>query len=147
MIEFWRYSLSHGVFELSWIAKSCPTRCDPVDCSTPGFPFLYCLPECSNSCPLSQWCCLTTTFSAAPFSCPQSFPASGCFPVKRLFTSGGPSIEASASVHPVNTQDWSGWMDWLDWLDLLAVQGTLKSLLQHHNSKASVLQCSAFFMV
>ena len=60
--------------------------------------------------------------------------------MSQLFASGGQSIGALASVLPKNIQD-------LDWLDLLAVQGTLKSLLQHHNSKASVLQCSAFFMV
>ena len=71
----------------------------------------------------------------------QSFPASGSFPVSQCFTSGGQSIGVSALalVFPVNTQ--------MDWLDLLAVQGTLKSLLQHHSSKASILLRSAFFMV
>ena len=60
--------------------------------------------------------------------------------MSQLFTSGGQSIgaSASASVLPMNIQDW---------FDLLAVQGTLKSLLQHHSSKASILLCSAFFMV
>ena len=65
---------------------------------------------CSNSCPLSQWCCLTISFSAIPFSfCLQSFPASGSFPMSWLFTSGGRSIGASAStsVLPVDIQDWS----------------------------------------
>ena len=63
--------------------------------------------------------------------------------MSQLFASGGQSIEASASalVLPMNIQDW------IDWLDLLAVQGTLKSLLQHHSSKASVVQRSAFFIV
>ena len=64
---------------------------------------------CSNSCPLSQWCYLTISFSAAFFSCcPQSFPASGSFPVSQLFTSNGQSTAASgsASVLPVNAQDW-----------------------------------------
>ena len=62
-------------------------------------------------------------------------------------------VSASTSVLPMNTQDWSplGWTGWIsfrmDWLDLLAVQGTLKSLLQHHSSKASILLCSAFFIV
>ena len=78
-------------------------------------------------------------------------PASGSFPmsqweVQSLFTSGGQSIgvSASASVLPMNTQGWSplGWTR----LDLLAVQGTLKSLLQHHSSKVSILWCSAFFI-
>ena len=67
--------------------------------------------------------------------------------MSQLFTWGGQSIgvSASASVLPMNTQDWSP-LRWTG-LDLLAVQGTLKSLLQHHISKASILQCSAFFMV
>ena len=66
--------------------------------------------------------------------------------MSQLFTSGGQNIgvSASISVMPMNTQDWSFRMDWLD---LLAVQGTLKSLLQHHSSKASILQHSAFFIV
>ena len=66
---------------------------------------------CSNSCPLSQWCHLTCypiiSSSAAPFPfCFQSFPASGSFPMNWLFTSGGQSIEALASVLPMNIQDW-----------------------------------------
>ena len=80
-----------------------------------------------------------------PFSsCPQSFPASGSFPMSQLFRSGGQSIgvSASASVLPMNTISFR-----MDWLDLLAVQRTLKSLLQHHSSKASILRHSAFFPV
>ena len=62
---------------------------------------------CSNSYPLSQWCCPTTSSSVALFSCPQSFPASGSFPVSRLFTSSGQGIGASASpVLPMNIQGW-----------------------------------------
>ena len=80
----------------------------------------------------------------------QSFPASGSFQVSYLFPSGGLSIgtSASISVPPMNIQNWF-WMfpKGMDWLDLLAVQGTRKSLLQHHSSKASVLRHSAFFTV
>ena len=62
---------------------------------------------CSNSCPLSQWCHPTISSSVIPFSSsPQSFPASGAFPMSQLFTSGGQSIGASASVLPMNIQDW-----------------------------------------
>ena len=72
----------------------------------------------SNSCPLSRWCHPTISSSFIPFSsCPQSFPASGSFPMSQLFTSGGQSIgvSASASVLPMNTQDWfplglTGWI-------------------------------------
>ena len=72
---------------------------------------------CSNSCPLSRWCHPTISSSVLPFSsCPQSFPASGSFPVSQLFASGGQSIgvSASASVLPMTIQDWPplGWPGW-----------------------------------
>ena len=81
--------------------------------------------------------------SVIPFSsCPQSFPESGSFPMSQLFTTGSQSTEASAS------NEYSGLISFrIDWFDLLAVQSTLKSLLQHHSSKASVVQHSTFFMV
>ena len=103
---------------------------------------------CSNSYPLSWWCHPTISSSLAPFfSCLQSFPSSGSFPMSQFFASDGQSIwvSASASVLPMNIQDWTSFR--MDWLDLLAVQGTLKSLLQHHSSKASILEHSAFFIV
>ena len=63
---------------------------------------------CSNSCPSSRWCHLTISSSVVPFSsCLQPFPASGSFPMSQFFTSGGHSTGASASVLPVNIQDWS----------------------------------------
>ena len=92
---------------------------------------------CSNLCPLNWWCYSTTSSSVTPFSCPQSFPASGSFPKSWLL--------ASALVLPVNIQGW--FPLGLRWFDLLTVQGALKSLLQHHGSKASILWCSAFLMV
>ena len=71
-----------------------------------------------NSCPSTWWCHPAISSSVVPFSsCPQSFPASGSFPMSQLFTSGGQSIgaSASASVLPMNTQDWSplGWTGWI----------------------------------
>ena len=70
-----------------------------------------------NSCPLSQWCHPTISSSVVPFSCPQSFPAPGSFPMSQLFISGGQStrVSASASVLPMNTQDWCplGWTSWI----------------------------------
>jgi len=102
----------------------------------------------SNSCPSSWWCHPTISSSVIPFSsCLQSFPASGSFPMSQFFSSSGQSIgvSASASVLPI---EYSGLISFrIDWLDLLSVPGTLKSLLQHRSSKASILQCSAFFMV
>ena len=101
---------------------------------------------CSNSCPSCRWCHPTTSSSYTPFSsCPQSFPPSGSFPASQLFASGGQSIGALASVLPMNIPGW--FPLGFDLLDLLAAEGTLKSLLQHHNSKASILRLSAFFMV
>ena len=102
----------------------------------------------SNSCPLSWWCHPTISSSVVPFSSHlQSFPASGSFPMSQFFPSGGQNIGVSAStlVLPMNIQDLFPLK--MDWLDLLAVQGTLKSLLQHHSSKISILQHSAFFIV
>ena len=112
----------------------------PCPSLTPG--------ACSNSCLSSSWCHPTISSSVIPFfSCFQNFPASGSFPMGQFFTSDAQSIGASAlaSVFQMNIQDWSP----LGWTGLIsfAVQGTLKSLLQHHSSKASILQCSAFFMV
>ena len=93
---------------------------------------------------LSQQSHPTISFSVTALFFLQSFPASESYPMNWLFTSGGQRIGASASVLPKNIQ---GWFVRIDWLDLLAVQGTFKSLLQHHNSKASVLQHSAFFQL
>ena len=101
---------------------------------------------CSNSCSLSWWCHPTISSPVAPFSsCLQSFLAQGSFPDAlhiRLpkYWSFGFSISPS--------DEYSGFISFrIDWFDFLAVQGTLKHLLQHHNSKASILRCSAFFMV
>ena len=118
-----------------------------MDCSTPGFcssptPSVY-----SNSCPLSWWCHPTISSSVFTFpSCLLNFPASGSFQMSQFFASSGLStgVSALASGLPMNTQDWSFRMDWLD---LLTVQGTLKSLLQHHSSKASILWHSDFFII
>ena len=97
-----------------------------------------------NPFPLSQWCHPTISSSLIPFSsCPQSFPASESFQMSQIFASGGQSIGVSASKSVLPNTGLISFRT--DWLDLLAVQGTLKSLLQHHSSKASILQCSAFF--
>ena len=105
--------------QFSSAAQLCPTLCDPMDlqharppCPSPTFG-VY-----SNSCPLSQWCHPTISSSFVPFSSHlQSFPASGAFPMSQFFTSGGQSIgvSASASVLPVNIQDWFplGWPSWV----------------------------------
>ena len=96
------------------------------------------LRACSNSHPLNWWCHPTISSSVVPFfSCPQSVPGSGPFPVSWLITSGGQSI----GICPSN--EYSELISFrIDWFHLLSVQGTFKSLIQHHSSKASNLQCS-----
>ena len=96
----------------------------------------------------SQWCHPAISNSVIPFSsCLQSFPASGSFPRSQFFASGGQSIRVSAlaSVLPKNMLD--RFPLGLTGFDLLAVQGTLKSLLQYHSSKPSILWHSVFFIV
>ena len=107
----------------------------------PDFPVLHYPKACSNSCPLSWWCHPTILSSVVPFSsCLQSFPASGSFLISWLFASGIQFWSFSFSLTPFN--EYSGLISFrIDWL------GTLKSLFQHHNSKASIRQLSAFFMV
>ena len=138
-LKVWKNSLVNSVCYCS-VANSYPTLFDPMDWSMPGFPVLHYLPPgvCSSSCPLSQWCRLTISFFVIPFSCPQSFPASGSFLMTQLFASGGQSIEASASVLPMNILDW--FPLGLTGLISLLSKGLFKSLLQHLSSKASILQ-------
>ena len=106
---------------VSSVAQSCLTFCDPMDCSMSGF--------LTNSrsllkllCPSSQWCHPTISSSVIPLSsCLQSFPASGSFPMNQFFASGGQSIgvSASASVLPINIQDWFP-LGWTDLISLLS---------------------------
>ena len=125
-------------------SQSCPTlrphepqhTRPPCPSPTPG---VY-----SNSCPLSQWCLQPSS----PTCHLQSFPASGSFQMNQIFTSGGQSIEISAStpVLPVNIQGWIP-LGWAGWIFLQSKGLTLKSLLQHHSLKASIFWPSAFFMI
>ena len=126
-----------------WVQFSCSVVSDsmqprglqharpPCPSPTPG---VY-----SNSCPLSRWCHPIISSSIVLISsCLQSFPASGSFQMSQFFTSGGQSIGVfSFSISPSN--EYSGLISLRDdWLGLLAVQGTLKSLLQHHITSSSV---------
>ena len=99
----------------------------------------------SSSCPLSWWCHPTISSSVIPFSSRlQSFPASGSFPMSQFSASGGQSIRASASVLPMTIEECFH----LGLTGLISVlPRDFRSVLQHHNSKASILQPSAFFMV
>ena len=112
-----------------------------MDCSTPGLPVHHQLPELVK-------CHPAISSSVVPFSsCLQTFPASGSFPMDSVLYIRWPKYWSfSFNISPSN--EYSVLISFrMDWLDLLAVQGTLKSLIQHHSSKASILRRSAFFTV
>ena len=104
-----QFSCSVQLFVTPW-TTACLTLCDPMNCSNPRPPCPSPTPGVHpNPCPSSRWCHPTISSSVVPVSsCPQSFPASGCFPVSQLFTSGGHSIgvSASTSVLPMTFQCW-----------------------------------------
>ena len=108
------YYLDHtvlGYIQFSSVAQSCPTLCDPMNCSTPGLPVHHQLPEFTQTHVRRVGDAIQPSH---PFSsCLQSLPASGSFPVSQLFALGGQrtGVSASASALPMNTQDWSplGW--------------------------------------
>ena len=121
-----------------------------MDCSMPGFFVLHHLPAPdghSNACPFNWWCHQAISFSVILFSCLQSSPASGSFPVSQFFVSGGQSIRvsASASVLPVNIQNWIPWG--MTGLISLQSKGLSRVFSSTTVQKASILWCSAFFMV
>ena len=132
--------------QFSSVSQSGLTLRDPMDCSTSGLPVHHQLRELAQihvpevgdaiqpSHPLSSP-------SPPAFNLSQQ---SGSFLMSQFFASGGQSFSFNISL----SSEYSGLISFrTDWFDLLAVQGTLKSLLQHHSSKVSILQCSAFFMV
>ena len=138
------FTLSYGwvVFYCTYVSSvqslSRVWLCDPTDCSTPGFPVYHQLSELAQTRPLSWWCHPTISSSVVPFSsCPQSFPASGSFQMSQLFTSDWPKYWNFICISPSN--GYSGLISFkIDWFDL-TVQGTFKSLLKYHSSKASIL--------
>ena len=92
---------------------------------------------CPSSCPLHRWCHRAISSSDALLSFfPQSFPASGTFPMSWLFASDGQNISVSASASALTTEHSGLISHKIDWFDLLAIQGTLRSLLQYYTSKA-----------
>ena len=143
------HGVSKSQTQFSSVAQSCPTLCDPMDCRMPGLPVYQQLPEFTQA--HVHW-----VGDAIQPSHPLSSPSPPAFDLSQyqgLFQWVSSShqvtkvlgVSASTSVLPMNTH--SGLISSrMDWLDLLALQGTLKSLLEHHSSKASILRCSAFFM-
>ena len=119
------YQLRHKGSPYYIGSHSVQFSCSVMSDSLPSHELQHARPPCPsptpgvhpNPCPLSQWCHPTISSSVVPFSCPQSFPASGSFQMSQHFTSGGQSsgVSASTSVLPMNTQDWSplGWTGWI----------------------------------
>ena len=134
--------------QFSSVAQSCPTLCNPMNCSTPGLPVHHQLLEFTQT---NVHRVRDAIQPSHPLSSP-SPPAPN--PSQHQIFSNEPTLHIrwpkywsfSFSISPSNEHP--GLMSFrMDWLDLLAVQGTLKSLPQHHNSNASTLRCSAFFTV
>ena len=128
------------VCSVSSVAQSCPTLCNPWIAAHQGSLSI------TNSQSLLKIMSIESVMPSnhlilchSLLSYPESFPALGSFPMSQLFTSGGQSIGASASVLSVNEP--SGLISFrIEWFDLLAVQGTLKSLLQPHSLEAPILR-------
>ena len=145
------FILSDNVVSVQFtsVTQSCPTLCNPMDCSRPGILVHHQLLKSTQA--HVHW--LGDAIQPShPLSSPsppnlQSLPASGSFQMSKFFISGSQSIgiSPSTSVLPMNIQDWFP-LGLTGWISLLAVQGTLKSLIQHHSSKAPILWCSAFFI-
>ena len=130
----------HGLTrQFSSVAQSCRTLCDPTDCSRPGLPVHHQLPELAQTRVHP-----TISTSVDPFSSCSIFPSIRVFSNESALHIRWPKYWSfSFSISPTN--EYSGLISfWMDWLDLLAVQGTLKSLLQHHSSKASILSVLSF---
>ena len=119
LTELWELVMDREAsVQFSSVTQSCPTICDPMDYSRPGFPVQHQLPEPAQTHVHRVAGTIQPSHPVGPFSShPQSFPVSGSFPMSRFFASGGQSIGASASalVFPMNIRDWSplGWTGWI----------------------------------
>ena len=131
------------------VAQSYLTLCNPMDCSTPCFPVYHHFPEFTQTqVNWGKWCHPTTSSSCHPLHLlPSIFPSIRVFFSELALHISWPKFWSfSFSINP--SHEYSGLIFFrIGWFDLLAVQGTLKSLLQHNSLKASILQHSAFFMV
>ena len=128
------------------LARSCPVLSDPVDCSTLGFPVLHYLPEFDQIHAHRVTDAIQPPHPSAALFCFTFSQHEGLFQWVSSSHQVAKAMHLSFSISPSN--EYSGLISFrIDWFDLLAVEGTLKSLLRHHSSKASIVQCSAFFMV
>ena len=140
-------AVAADIYTYSSVAQLYLTLCILMDCSTPGFTVLHQLPELAQTHVHQVGNAIKPFHSVIPFSsCLQSFPASRSFLISQLLASCDRNIGASASVLPMNIQDLFP-LGWIGWIPLQFKRLTVKSLFQHHSSKTSILQHSAFFIV
>ena len=133
------------VQSVSSVAQSCPTLCDPMNGSTPGLPVHHQIPEPTQT-HVHRVGDAIQPFHPLPSPIPPIPPSIRVFSNESTLLIRWPNWSFSFSIIP--SKEIPGLISFrMDWLDLFAVQGTLKSLLQHHSSKASILQRSAFFTV
>ena len=132
--------------QFSSATQSCLTLCNPLDCRTPGFPVHHQLLELTQTHVHCVSDAINHLILCHPLLLPSIFPSIRVFPNDSALHIRWPKYWSfSFNITPSNEHlELISFR--MDWLDLLAVQGTLKSLLQHHSSKASILQCPAFFM-
>ena len=143
-----KHNKSNSQAQFSSVTQSCPTLCDPMDHSTPGLPVHHQLPEFTQT--HVHWVsdAIQSSHPLPPFLLlPSIFPHIRVFSNESALRIRWPKYW-SFSFNISSSSEHSGLISFrMDWSDLLAVLGTLQSLLQHHSSKASILQCSAFFTV
>ena len=134
------------VVEFSSVAQSCPTLCTSMDCSTPGFSVHHQLPELIQTHVIESMMPSSHLILCCPLLLlPSIFPTVRVFSNESVLCIRWPKYW-SFSIS--SSKKYSGLISFrMDWLDLLAAQGTLKSLLQHHSSAASILQCSVLTSV
>ena len=129
------------------VSQLCPTLCNPMDCGTPGFPVLHYLPEFAQT--HVDWIddVIQPSHPLSPPSPSHIVPSIRIFSNELALCIRWPTYWSfNLNITPSN--EYSGLTSFrIDWLHFLAVQGTIKSLIQHHNSKASIIWCSAFFMI
>ena len=134
------------IVQFSSVFQFCLTLCDPMDCSTPGFPVHHQLPELAQTHVHRVGDAIQPSHPLTSLLHPPSiFPSIRVFSKESVLHSRWPKYWSfSFNISP--STEHPGLISFrMDWLDLLAVQGTLKSFLQHHGSKASILQCLTFF--
>ena len=131
--------------QFSSVPQSCLTLCDPMDCSMPGFPVHHQLQHLLKLKSIRLVMPSNHLVLCRPFLLPSIFPSIRVFSNKSALHIRWPKYWSF--IFSISTSnEYSGLISFrMDWLNLLAVQGSIKSLLQHHNSKASILRCSAFF--